>query len=66
MKIEELKVENKALKLLLEWAIECGFWFDSFHDEYETYKDELSEDMTSIDMMIHIAKRYLEDAEQEA
>ena len=63
MNIEELKNENRALRTLVEWAIDCGFWFDSFPEEYKMYKNELTEDMNPIDCMIHIAKRFEEDAE---
>lgn len=57
MKIKQLTEENKALRLLVEWAIECGFWFDSFPEEYEKYEDELSEELPAIDQMIYIAMR---------
>ena len=52
--------EIKALRLLVEWAEECGFGFDQFQEEYERYKDEIK-DMKYIDGMIHVAKRTLED-----
>ena len=48
--------ELKALKLLLDWAIECNFGLDSFPEEYEKYKHTLTDDMTYKDMMIQIAK----------
>lgn len=51
-----LKIENEALKLLVEWAEECDFGYDNFPEEYENYKDEI-EDMGYIDGMIYIAKR---------
>lgn len=51
-----LKIENEALKLLIEWAEECDFGYDNFPEEYERYKDEI-EDMGYIQGMIHIAKR---------
>ena len=54
--IDELKTENAALKLLIEWAEECDFGYDNFPEEYERYKDEI-EDMGYIEGMIHIAKR---------
>ena len=60
--IEELQKDNKALRLLVEWATECDFGFDQFHDEYMEYKDEI-EDMGYIDGMIHVAKRTIEDGE---
>ena len=58
--LKEQDKEIKALRLLVEWAEECGFGFDQFHDEYERYKDEIK-DMKYIDGMIHVAKRTLED-----
>ena len=48
--------ELKALRLLLDWAIECDFGLDSFPEEYETYKHTLTDDMTYKDMIIQIAK----------
>lgn len=54
--INELKTENEALKLLIEWAEECDFGYDNFPEEYERYKDEIK-GMGYIEGMIHIAKR---------
>ena len=48
--------ELKALRLLLDWAIECDFGLDSFPEEYEKYKHTLTDDMTYKDMVIQIAK----------
>lgn len=52
--------ELKALRLLLDWAIECDFGLDSFPEEYAKYKhtltDDMIYDMTYKDMIIHIAK----------
>ena len=48
--------ELKALRLLLDWATECGFGLDSFPEQYATYKHTLTDDMTYKDMMIQIAK----------
>ena len=58
--LKEYEKEIKALRLLVEWAEECDFGFDQFHNEYERYKNEIK-DMKYIDGMIHIAKRTLED-----
>ena len=58
--IKKLKQENKALRLLVEWAEESGFGFDQFEDEYEKYKDEIH-NMKYIDGMIHVARRTLEN-----
>ena len=48
--------ELKALRLLLDWAIECDFGLDSFPEEYAKYKHTLTDDMTYKDMIIQIAK----------
>lgn len=58
--LKEQDKEIKALRLLVEWAEECGFGFDQFQDEYERYKEEIN-GMKYIDGMIHVAKRTLED-----
>ena len=58
--LKEQEKEIKALRLLVEWAEECDFGFDQFPDEYERYKDEIT-DMKYIEGMIHVAKRTLED-----
>ena len=58
--LQEQGKEIKALRLLVEWAEECDFGFDQFPDEYERYKNEIT-DMKYIDAMIHVAKRTLED-----
>ena len=60
--LKEQEKEIKALRLLVEWAEECGFGFDQFQDKYERYKDEVK-DMKYIDGMIYVAKRTLEDRE---
>ena len=54
--LSEWLEELKALRLLLDWAIECDFGLDSFPEEYEKYKHTLTDDMTYKDMMIQIAK----------
>lgn len=38
---ETFLIEYEALKLMVEWACECGFGYDSIPDEYEEYKDEI-------------------------
>ena len=58
--IRDLTEENRALRLLLEWADDCGFGFDQFQEEHDRYKDEI-EDMSYTEGMIHVAKRVLED-----
>ena len=53
--------ELKALRLLLDWAIECGFGLDSFPDEYEQYKHTLTDDMNYTEMVKKIAKCVVEE-----
>lgn len=53
-------LREKALFLLVEWAEECGFGYDNFPEDYETYKDEI-EGMRYIDGMIYIAERVVEN-----
>ena len=61
--LKEQEKENKALRLLVEWAEECGFGFDQIQDKYERYKDEIK-GMKYIDGMIHVAKRTLEEGDE--
>ena len=56
--------ELKALRLLLDWAIECDFGLDSFPEEYAKYKHTLTDDMTYKDMMIQIAKCVAEEIKE--
>lgn len=51
---------EKALRLLLEWAIECGFGYDNFPEEYDRYKNDI-ENMEYIEGMIYIAEKVLEE-----
>ena len=53
-------LREKALLLLVTWAEECGFGYNNFPEEYETYKDEI-EGMGYIDGMIYIAERVVEN-----
>lgn len=48
-------ITEKALRLLLEWAIECGFGYDNLGDLYDKYKNDI-ESMDYSDGLIHIAK----------
>ena len=57
--------ELKALRLLLDWAIECNFGLDSFPEEYAKYKHTLTDDMTYKDMIIQIAKCVVAEEEVE-
>lgn len=60
--LEALEKNNEILRLLVEWAIESGFGYDDIPDMCEKYKDEIS-NMSRMDGLIHIARRYLEDGE---
>ena len=53
--------ELKALRILLYWAIECGFGLDSFPEEYEQYKHTLTDDMNYTEMVKKIAKCVVEE-----
>ena len=54
--VAEWLEELKALRLLLDWAIECDFGLDSFPGAYAKYRHTLTDDMTYKDMIIQIAK----------
>lgn len=64
----EVIIENRrsedALRLLLDWAIECGFGLDNFPEEYEKYKHTLTDDMDYTDMLIQVAKCVIEEREK--
>lgn len=47
-------IENAGLRLLLDWAIECGFGYDNIPDEYEEYKDDIK-DLSYTEGLIYIA-----------
>ena len=49
------EANEKALRLLLEWAIECGFGYDNLGDLYDKYKNDI-ETMDYSDGLIYIAK----------
>lgn len=53
---------EKALRLLLEWAIECGFGYDNFPEEYKKYEREIK-DMSYTEGMIYIAEKVIEETE---
>lgn len=46
---------DKALNLLAEWAIECGFGYDNIPEEYEKYKDDI-EEMGYREGLVYIVK----------
>lgn len=52
--------ENPALKLLIEWAIQSGFGYDSIPEEYEKYKGEIK-DMDYTEGLIYIAMKEVEE-----
>lgn len=56
------KTEN-ALRLLVEWAIECGFGYNSIPKEYEKYKDDIS-GMKYTEGLLYIAKMEAEHERQ--
>ena len=62
-KIEQLNKKNKALLLLLNWAEECDWGFDSFRDDdvidWDNFKKE-TEDLNYIESMVKYAEMYLE------
>lgn len=57
-------MREKALELLLEWAIECDFGLDSFPEETERYKHLLTDDMTYKECMIKVAECVLSEGEE--
>ena len=52
--------ENPALKLLIEWAIQCGFDYDSIPEEYAKYKDEIK-GMDYTEGLIYIAMKEVDN-----
>lgn len=54
---------NAALELLLDWAIECDFYYDNIQDEYDKYGDGITDDMNCKEGLIYIAERVLEERE---
>lgn len=62
--IAELRLENKALRQLLEWAEECDFGLDQIvaDDDFDFDKFyEETQDMNYIDSLIWYAKEYLKN-----
>lgn len=57
--IDERIKKYDALMLLLNWAVECGFGYDNFPEEYERYENDVK-DMEYIEGMIYIAEKVLE------
>lgn len=61
--VSALQDEN-ALRLLLSWAEECDWGFNNFPEECESYIAE-AENMSYLDSMIYVAKRYLEERDSD-
>lgn len=53
---------EKALLLLLDWAVECGFGYDNIPEEYATYEKYI-ENMGYMEGLIYIAEREVEQNE---
>lgn len=34
---------SRALDLIIDWMVDCGFGYDNFPEEYEHYKDEIKD-----------------------
>lgn len=49
--------ELKGLRLLLDWAVECGFGYDNIPEEYQKYKNDIeSKELGYTEGLIYIAK----------
>ena len=48
--------ENEGLRLLIDWAVERGFGYDNIPEEYEKYKEEIS-DMGYTEGLVYIARK---------
>ena len=58
---KNLKLENEALKLLLEWAEEAGFGYDQIPEEYAEFKDDLEKfNIGYMEGFIYMAKKRVE------
>ena len=53
--------EVKGLRLLIDWMVDCDFGYDNIPEEYEKYKEEIS-DMGYTEGLIYIA---IKEAENE-
>lgn len=57
--------ENKALRVLLDWFIECDFGFDNIRSDdivdWDKFEEE-TEDMDYKESFIEYAKRYMEES----
>jgi len=58
--LRERENEIKALRKLLDWAVECDFGIDNLGDWWtERFAEEI-EGMDYKESLIHLAKRYIE------
>lgn len=58
--IKQMQKENKALRQLLDWAVECDFGYDNLGNWWvDRIKGEI-EGMGYTEGLIHLAKRYME------
>ena len=58
--LKDLEKENKALRKLLDWAVECDFGLDNLGDWWrERFAEEIKE-MGYTESLIHLARRYIE------
>lgn len=58
--LKEQEKEIKALRKLLDWAMECDFGIDNLGDWWtERFAEEI-EGMGYKESLIHLAKRYIE------
>ena len=63
-----LEQENKILRLLLEWAIECDFGLDNIMADDEVnidFDDEKYDDYGYIDLMMEYAAAWLDARDKE-
>lgn len=59
--IQPLFEEYRALKLLVEWAVDCDFGYDNI-PQYEDYKEQVN-GMPYTDGLIKLAKLVIESEE---
>lgn len=58
--LKEQEKEIKALRKLLDWAVECDFGLDNLGDWWtERFAEEIKE-MGYTESLIHLAKRYID------
>ena len=65
-KIEKIKEENKSLKLLLDWMVDCDFGLDNIMNEddinmTEEEFEKITKNMNYNEMLIYYAKLYLKN-----